>query len=108
MGGLFQLCGGRSGDFQELGHCPGFNLYSWPQNCHGVGGCVIYMLIYYNEHIMRFKVYWKLNIYHLGLSWFYPVFVMSYATAFFPPVLTGLVCIPASHLFIVYSNSSLP
>jgi len=45
VGGLFQLFGGRSEDFQELGHCPGFDLYSWPQNCHGVGGCVMLILL---------------------------------------------------------------
>ena len=26
MGGIFQLFGGRGGDFQELGHCPLFGL----------------------------------------------------------------------------------
>ena len=39
------------------------NFYGWPQNCHGTGGCVIQqMLMYYNERIMRLKVYWKSNL----------------------------------------------
>ena len=34
-----------------------------PWNCHGAGGCVIWhMLMYYNERIMRLKVYWKSNL----------------------------------------------
>ena len=35
--------------------------YGWPQNCHGTGGCVI-QLMYYNERIMRLKVYWESNL----------------------------------------------
>ena len=35
----------------------------WPQNCHGAGGCVTYlMLMNYNEPMMRLKVHWKSNI----------------------------------------------
>ena len=35
--------------------------YGRHQNCHGSCGCVI-QLMYYNEHIMRLKVYWKSNL----------------------------------------------
>ena len=43
-----------------------------PRNCHGTCGCGVSfsMLMYYNEHIMRLKVYWKLN---LPPSWTYAV-----------------------------------
>ena len=34
------------GEFQELGHCPLLTFYGWPQNCHGVGGRVVSMLMY--------------------------------------------------------------
>ena len=33
----------------------------WHRNCPGAGGCVIYMLMYYNKCIIRLKVYWRLN-----------------------------------------------
>ena len=33
--------------------------HGWPQNCHGAGGCVIQLLMYYNERIMRLKVHRK-------------------------------------------------
>ena len=52
---------GKGGDFQELDHCPLLDLIWLALNGHGTGGCVI-QLMYYNEHIMRLKVYWKLNI----------------------------------------------
>ena len=41
MGGIFQWFWGRGGDFQELGHCPLFDLYGWPWNCHDTCGRVI-------------------------------------------------------------------
>ena len=31
----------------------------WPQYCHGGDEYVIQMLMYYNEHIIRLKVYWN-------------------------------------------------
>ena len=34
--GVFQLFGGRSGDYQDLGHCPLFDFYGWPWNCQGL------------------------------------------------------------------------
>ena len=37
----FNYFGEEGGAFQELGHCPLFNLYGWPQNGHDAGGCVI-------------------------------------------------------------------
>ena len=37
-------------------------IYGWPGNCHGTCEYVIYMLMYYNEYIMRFKTYRKLNL----------------------------------------------
>ena len=37
--------------------------YGWPQNCHGARGCVIsHILMFYNECIMRLKVYWRSNL----------------------------------------------
>ena len=33
--------GEGGGDFQELGHCPLFDLYGQPQNCHSTCGCGI-------------------------------------------------------------------
>ena len=62
MGGWFQLFW-KSGHFQELGHCPLFTFYGWLHNCHGAGGCVIQpTLRYYNECIMKLKVYCELNL----------------------------------------------
>ena len=29
------------GELQELGHCPLFTFYGWPQNCLGTGGYVL-------------------------------------------------------------------
>ena len=40
VGGLFQLFGGRGGDFQVLGHHPLLDLLT-PWNCLGTSGCVV-------------------------------------------------------------------
>ena len=71
MGGLFRLFGGRGRDFQELGHCPLFGLlWSVSELSQAPVGELFSMLIHYNEHIMRFKVYGKSN---LLPSWAYLV-----------------------------------
>ena len=63
MGGLFQLFRGRGEDFQELGHCPLSAFYDYPQNCHGSGGYVIWLLLmYHNECILRLEAYWKSHL----------------------------------------------
>ena len=38
MGGVFELFGGRGGDFQELGYHPLFDLYGQSWNCPGTCG----------------------------------------------------------------------
>jgi len=55
--------GGRGRHFQELGHCPVF----WPLMV-SLGTAMapvsmsFSMLMCYNEHVMSFKIYWKLNL----------------------------------------------
>ena len=56
---------GRGGDFQELGHCPLFDL--------GIVmapvGVSFSLLMCYSEHILRLRVYWKLTCLTYLPSW---------------------------------------
>ena len=70
MGGLFQLFSVRAG-IQELGHHLLFWLFML-----GLGtvmaqlGMSYSLLIYYNKCVMRLRVYWKSNLFHLGPNQF--------------------------------------
>ena len=57
-----QLFWARAGVSRHWDTAHFWTIYGWPGNCHGTCGYVIYMLMYYNEYIMRFKAYWKLNL----------------------------------------------
>ena len=56
MGGVFQLFWGRGGDFQELGHCPLFDLSGWPSTVLAPVGVSFSLPMCYNERILRLKV----------------------------------------------------
>ena len=72
--------------------------YGWSQNCHSTGGYVIQMLMYYNEHIIRIKVYWKSNLLDLC---FQLVYVISSGYV----ILLKVVPCPLPSYFTYISNS---
>ena len=39
-----------------------FFFFGYPMNCLGTSGMSVSMLIYYNEHKMRLKFYWKSDL----------------------------------------------
>ena len=63
MGRLVQLFGGKVRISRKWAIAYSLIFYSQLQNCPGAGSCVIYYtLMYYNEQIMRPKVYGKSDL----------------------------------------------
>ena len=58
VGGLFQLFWWKGGDFQELGYRPLFGLMVSLRTVLVLVDVLLHVLMHYNEHIMRLKVYW--------------------------------------------------
>lgn len=66
VGEISQLSCEGVGTSRKCGTALFLAFYGLPQNYHSFYGPVVWLLMYYNDRIMRVKFYWKLNF---PLSW---------------------------------------